>query len=268
MGQRENRGLKDLVERLHLELEEAVRREHRWKQKASKTKGRPGDVGGVQKDRDRPNHPGQFDFSYALHHDSKTAQTSLWPPHIDDDMSTAPYHGHSMMAGHPMPGQGNNGYGNLNDYEVAPPSQMPPRSFHQSRREPSLASDDQQPMLNHAGLLSLSSISHAQDLTSPPAPADRLAGQDSARSDDSGMLPQRPDRLQVNKPDCVPALDLSRLHERLEAEDDEDDYNEADLLAAEAALVAGGHPGAPIDGAFHGDYDEGDFMEGSDGDHT
>merc|ERR1740130_344106 len=38
--QRENRVLKDLVERLHLELEEAVRREHRWKQKVTKLKSR------------------------------------------------------------------------------------------------------------------------------------------------------------------------------------------------------------------------------------
>merc|ERR1719262_1517253 len=38
--QRENRVLKDLVERLHLELEEAVRREHRWKQKVTKLKAR------------------------------------------------------------------------------------------------------------------------------------------------------------------------------------------------------------------------------------
>merc|ERR1719326_2083473 len=38
--QRENRVLKDLVERLHLELEEAVRREHRWKQKVTKLKAK------------------------------------------------------------------------------------------------------------------------------------------------------------------------------------------------------------------------------------
>merc|ERR1719401_803453 len=37
---RENRVLKDLVERLHLELEEAVKREHRWKQKVTKLKAR------------------------------------------------------------------------------------------------------------------------------------------------------------------------------------------------------------------------------------
>merc|ERR1719326_2425366 len=48
--QRENRVLKDLVERLHLELEEAVRREQRWKQKAAKLKQRSLDTSIPQKD--------------------------------------------------------------------------------------------------------------------------------------------------------------------------------------------------------------------------
>merc|ERR1719203_1209325 len=38
--QRENIELKDLVERLHLELEEAIKREHRWKQKVVKLKAK------------------------------------------------------------------------------------------------------------------------------------------------------------------------------------------------------------------------------------
>merc|ERR1719512_52319 len=37
---RENIELKDLVERLHLELEEAIKREHRWKQKVVKLKAK------------------------------------------------------------------------------------------------------------------------------------------------------------------------------------------------------------------------------------
>ncbi|CAJ1459939.1 unnamed protein product, partial [Effrenium voratum] len=36
----ENRALKDLVERLHMELEQAVKREQRWRSKASKLKGK------------------------------------------------------------------------------------------------------------------------------------------------------------------------------------------------------------------------------------
>jgi hypothetical protein len=97
--------------------------------------------------------------------------------------------------------------------------------------------------------------------------------------------------MQVIRPDIVPSLDLARVHERLAAEEDaeeedeeEGEYlDEAELLAAEA-----GHPydpngnmvqmpyhgccgemppsccGGRETNLFGGNYDEGDFDEGSD----
>merc|ERR1711879_443100 len=87
----------------------------------------------------------------------------------------------------------------------------------------------QQLLLNQGGLLSVSSIS-AQ--TSPPPPPDPHgnAGDESARSSDSGMLPQRPERLIVVRPTMVPSLDLSRLQMQLE-EDEYDDYDAGGEMA-------------------------------------
>merc|ERR1719188_619560 len=50
---RENRVLRDLVERLHLELEEAVKREHRWRQKVAQLKARVD----LDHSRQTPPHP-------------------------------------------------------------------------------------------------------------------------------------------------------------------------------------------------------------------
>jgi len=189
---RENQVLKDLVERLHLELEEAVKREQRWKHKATKLKARGG-ASGPQ------------------------------PPPM------------------PPPVQGGGGYGPGLGFPGADwPQAMPPvdeqvsghgkglRSFHSSLREPELC-QAQDGVLNQGGLLSLSSISPQN---SQPAPAESMdaglgvSGVDTARSTDSGMLPQRPERRHVVRPSHVPSLDFSRLKQQEEEEDEEEEDEE------------------------------------------
>lgn len=158
--QRENQALKDLVERLHLELEDAVRRELRWKQKAEKLKAqREGAV--------RP----------LLH-------------------------------------------------------QAPPRSspFQPYRREPGMMEAMEEGPLNQGGLLSLSSISPQHSV---PYPNDSHLGGDTARSADSGVLPQRPNRRNVIKPAQIPPLDFSRLNQ-LEEEEDMVEEDEAAAREEEA----------------------------------
>merc|ERR1719284_893942 len=95
----------------------------------------------------------------------------------------------------------------------------PPR-FHASRREPTLGDvETQEGPLNQGGLLSLSSISPTASV--PPLPESFAA--DSARSEESGGLPQRPTRRQVIKPDHVPRLDFSKLKDAMDEDDEEDE---------------------------------------------
>merc|ERR1740117_1962049 len=103
---------------------------------------------------------------------------------------------------------------------------MPPR-FHPGCREPTI--ETQEGPLNQGGLLSLSSISPTASV--PPLP-DSFAAE-SARSEDSGSLPQRPTRRGGPKPDNIPQLDFSRLKDTME-EDEEDEmddegYDDEDL---------------------------------------
>lgn len=184
--QRENRVLKDLVERLHLELEEAVRREHRWKQKVTKLKARV-----EVADEDAVRRQGMQQGGYNTGPDQKVVL-------VEDPRDNAGMRGV------------NNGA---------------PR-FAAMQREPHLGdADAQEGLLNQGGLLSMSSISPQTSL--PPFPDSLgVSGADSARSTDSGMLPQRPTRRHVTKPDHVPKLDFSRLKNALEEEEEEEDEEE------------------------------------------
>lgn len=197
--QRENRVLKDLVERLHLELEEAVRREHRWKQKVTKLKARVD--GSDSRQASPPQAPGLY---------GKVA----------DDWLGGHAGGHPdfhSQAGHP-PAEDR---GLHDDLKRAANGGVP--KFHANRREPTLGdTDGQDGPLNQGGLLSLSSISPTASV--PPLPESFNA--ESARSTDSGMLPQRPPRRQVVKPAHVPQLDLSKLKDQLDDEDEEEEEME------------------------------------------
>mmetsp|Transcript_117435 Transcript_117435/g.216217 ORF Transcript_117435/g.216217 Transcript_117435/m.216217 type:complete len:639 (-) Transcript_117435:109-2025(-) len=188
--QRENRVLKDLVERLHLELEEAVRREHRWKQKVTKLKARV-----EVADEDAMRRQALQQSSYNQGSDQKVVLPE--DPHETAAMRAA--------------------------------SNGAPR-FAAMQREPHIGDmDAQEGLLNQGGLLSMSSISPQTSL--PPFPDSSLgvSGAESARSTDSGMLPQRPTRRHVTKPESVPKLDFSRLKNALEEEDEEEDEEGEDL---------------------------------------
>lgn len=185
--QRENRVLKDLVERLHLELEEAVRREHRWKQKVTKLKAR---VEVADEDAMRRQVMEQSGYN----HGSDQKVVLVEDPH---------------------------------DNAAARASSNGAPRFAAMQREPHIGDmDGQEGLLNQGGLLSMSSISPQTSL--PPFPDSSLgvSGAESARSTDSGMLPQRPTRRHVTKPEHVPKLDFSRLKNALEEEEEEEDEEE------------------------------------------
>ncbi|CAJ1416174.1 unnamed protein product, partial [Effrenium voratum] len=111
-------------------------------------------------------------------------------------------------------------------------------SFQASRREPGVEAYDA--ALNQGGFFSLSSISPQSQLH--PQEPDAGHGHvhlHSARSDESGILPQRPDRRIVRRPASVPKLDLAKtprsfsLRQQLEEEEyearrDDDQYADQD----------------------------------------
>jgi len=211
---RENRVLKDLVERLHLELEEAVRREHRWKQKVTKLKSKA--------EPDPRTTPSQEQFYGKVQQDFYTQSA---PGNHSKDL-------YSQMASEKeLYAQACNEYyaqgGKLRPEDLIAAEalkglEQPPR-FHSSHREPTLGESLRsegglEGTLNQGGLLSMSSISPTASV--PPLP-DSFAV-DSARSADSGMLPQKPTRCPVQKPSHVPGLDFSKL-KQLEDEEEDDD---------------------------------------------
>lgn len=226
--QRENRALKDLVERLHLELEDAARREQKYRARASDLQAHATAGGALES-------PSKAVPSCGRQTQSSMAMEPAW-------------------GGAPKPAR---------------------RSFEASRREPSPAdllgptppSGGPLSMQDQAALLSLSSISPrnsaqhgGESFEFPPrhAPqgpmhAGRLGGtlssaaardgleddgEGTARSSDSaGGLPQRPTPRKVQRPGSVPPLDLSRLAEDREEED------EADLEDEEEAMQSAGTGG-------------------------
>ncbi|CAK9076105.1 D-aminoacyl-tRNA deacylase 1 (DTD) (DNA-unwinding element-binding protein B) (DUE-B) (Gly-tRNA(Ala) deacylase) (Histidyl-tRNA synthase-related) [Durusdinium trenchii] len=113
--------------------------------------------------------------------------------------------------------------------------------FHANRREPGYEGVD---MLNQAHLMSLSSISPQ---TSQLQPMD----QGSARSDDSGILPQRPERRVVTRPASVPKLDLTQMQQLLE----EEDYEEAEQEDEDGQYDDEHQP--PGAGGLHDESDDG-----------
>lgn len=142
---RENHVLKHLVERLHVELEDSVKREKRWKQKASK----------ISRAQSASQHQ-------CVQHESWEHPKGPWP---EDGQRTVP----GMRVDHDAPLYGMNALSNL--------------SFHAQ--------------------------THKSEVSS------------SARSTDSGMLPQRPTRRHCPKPSDVPALDFTHLKNQTEEEEEE-----------------------------------------------
>lgn len=207
--QRENRVLKDLVERLHLELEEAVRREHRWRHKVTKLKARVESV-----DSGPGQHPAMMQNGLG------SGMISDYTDGVDEP---------AWMQGLMSNPQKDLQHGD--DPKRTLGSSGVPR-FHAMQREPLAATGDlmadgqQEAMLNQGGLLSLSSISPQHSVVPMHADAGLLgtsaADVDSARSTDSGMLPQRLER-RVIKPDYVPKLDFTRLKDALEEEEEEEE---------------------------------------------
>eukprot|EP00929_Paragymnodinium_shiwhaense_P107009 TRINITY_DN72959_c0_g1_i1.p1 TRINITY_DN72959_c0_g1~~TRINITY_DN72959_c0_g1_i1.p1 ORF type:complete len:765 (-),score=167.98 TRINITY_DN72959_c0_g1_i1:296-2590(-) len=251
--QRENRVLKDLVERLHLELEEAVRREQRWKQKAVKLKARSTDGnsilgkvhGGLESSYNQNGstlhlgHSQTLDVAAAQaayaagqaaahepppppNHHYMAAQATQLPPFPELNLT-----GHD---GHKLALDANGGLmAAAAGSDLSPPAKLaaggaPPRSFHAGLREPSSAEPSSEQALNQGGLLSMSSISA---MTSPQhalqaSELREIAEDDSARSVDSGRLPQRPERRQVIRPSHVPALDLRAVWQHVEDDEGEE----------------------------------------------
>lgn len=205
---RENRVLRDLVERLHLELEEAVKREHRWRQKVAQLKTQqldhrhgqqpPRDAGAGQAAAPPKRAPGG-----SKKHLAARPETHAAGAEEDED-----YYGHHAAA-----------------------------------------------VLNQGGILSMSSISPQHSM--PPHLESMLgaSGIESARSADSVQLPQRPDRRPVVRPTHVPGLDLARLWEGEEEEDDVLDEEEQELQGEEDDELASGEEGAAY--AHHGQQQEG-----------
>lgn len=213
---RENRVLKDLVERLHLELEEAVKREHRWKQKVAKLKARTDSAG---------ERPVQAQAGYPGHEDHWAAALGY-----TKDMTQMQVPDRAQVQSEQADAS-----------KIAPgaPARMnertfnPTRTFNAMQREPDL-DVAHEGMLNQGGLLSLSSIS-PQTSANPGQETMEcmMGGIDTARSTDSGMLPQRPTRRDVIKPAHVPMLDLSRLKQHEEEDEEEDEEQDEEGLGEE-----------------------------------
>lgn len=224
--QRENRVLKDLVERLHLELEEAVRREHRWKQKVTKLKAKAETV----ELRPMQSQVAAHGFSMTL--DDSRAQLAHAQKMPSD--YHVQHNGHlqrdEQVYGHLQRDDHGQIYGHLQRDDpvfMSDPSKLiangnVPR-FHASRREPTLGeAEAQEGPLNQGGLLSISSIS--PQTSAPPFPGETGNEYiDSARSTDNDMLPQRPPMFGRDRPDYVPRLDFSRLKEQMEEDEEEED---------------------------------------------
>lgn len=173
---RENQALKDLIERLHMELEEAVKREQRWKTKAAKLKAR---------------------FSSPM---------------------TQAVHQHQGLQGWMPVDQGYPDWACHEGDVMNLPGARSSAAFQANRREP-VSEVQAADLLNQAHLMSLSSISpqHSQLQRSMMEPLDH----GSARSEDSGILPQRPER-RVLRPASVPKLDLTKMQEL------EEEYSQAE----------------------------------------
>lgn len=207
---RENRVLKDLVERLHLELEEAVKREHRWKQKVVKLKERAASA--------NTSHASAMQ-SY-LHLTVPPGYSMVVPAH--EQWS----HGH-LADGYPATHPAEEAR-RAHHHAAAPGP--PVRAFHPSRREPGPGDADghEGAHLNQGGLLSMSSISPQTSMPLVHEPLDGAAasGADTPGSEDSGRLPQRPCRRHIVTPAHVPPLDFSRLKHQLEEEEEEEEEGE------------------------------------------
>merc|ERR1711972_1245623 len=209
--------------------------EHRWKQKVTKLKARA-ETSDVRHTPPQGAHPGYY---------SKSMEGSWSQGHPAAHSQKVPgdYYGQAPQdyypqSGHlPQPGSA--------EAPKRASSNGAPR-FHASRREPGLGdAEGQEGLLNQGGLLSISSISPQTSV--PPLPGDGAG--ESARSTDSGMLPQRPTRRHVVKPDNVPRLDFSRLKDQMEEEEEEE--MEAEGSPGEK------HAGVPMDYHYGQDDDLG-----------
>lgn len=251
---RENQVLKDLVERLHLELEEAVKREQRWKHKATKLKARAAASSGAGPPIPMPpSMPPQPQCCAGFNYPPEIP----WPGPFEQTQNPMMQMQMPMQIVAPEEPQSSQASGHAKGT----------KSFHPSRREPTLSEmEAQEGVLNQGGLLSLSSIS-PQNSQPPPAESmdqghGAVSGAESARSTDSGMLPQRPTRRQFVKPARVPSLDFSRLKIQLDDEEDEEDdgqYEDElegdDMAGRVGPLQLGSESGySPRDGEPDGGY--------------
>eukprot|EP00419_Tripos_fusus_P047489 CAMPEP_0172835446 /NCGR_PEP_ID=MMETSP1075-20121228/25769_1 /TAXON_ID=2916 /ORGANISM="Ceratium fusus, Strain PA161109" /LENGTH=576 /DNA_ID=CAMNT_0013678489 /DNA_START=21 /DNA_END=1751 /DNA_ORIENTATION=- len=208
--QRENHVLKDLVERLDLELEEAVKREHRWKQKVAKMRAVRNDQSALGVGPSMPQAC------------MPSLQTATCFPTQQDSL-TAGYQDRMQAVQSQVPPE----------EPLQASSTSPSRTFAASRREPTGAPEPQEaepaqdPALNQGGLLSISSISpQASGNPAPDSMECMLNSCDTARSADSGMLPQRPTRRHIIKPQIVPSLDLTCVQQQLEEEQDDEEQGD------------------------------------------
>eukprot|EP00450_Noctiluca_scintillans_P023010 CAMPEP_0194525150 /NCGR_PEP_ID=MMETSP0253-20130528/60505_1 /TAXON_ID=2966 /ORGANISM="Noctiluca scintillans" /LENGTH=566 /DNA_ID=CAMNT_0039369847 /DNA_START=52 /DNA_END=1752 /DNA_ORIENTATION=+ len=268
---RENHALKDLVERLHCELEDAVKREDRWKRKAAKK----GQLGGPapqdewcvrQKHRAQQNEsmhrPDHVPHHYLLQQEQPPHQQFLaqhqYPAHKQfgheqqpsyvaaqqehrpaDERHTSPRRRKRPDAGgvsQESRSQSADGKNRASGSWVRP--------FHASMREPSVPLEFEEEgshqahttsLHSHNGhhpapqmqyqlsedppqMLSMSSISPNHS-----APQQHSELVETARSADSGTLPQRPTRRHCVKPAEVPPLDFTQLQNHVEEDEEDED---------------------------------------------
>eukprot|EP00931_Biecheleriopsis_adriatica_P006323 TRINITY_DN107739_c0_g1_i1.p1 TRINITY_DN107739_c0_g1~~TRINITY_DN107739_c0_g1_i1.p1 ORF type:complete len:669 (-),score=111.55 TRINITY_DN107739_c0_g1_i1:210-2216(-) len=233
---RENQVLKDLVERLHLELEEAVKREQRWKHKAAKLKARGGSSAAPVPP---PMPPPQGAPGYADSHGFAPGADGF--PH-----PLACFPGQGSMV--PKMEMLHEELGEVKMTTAPAHHASVHMSFHANRREPTLSElevQGQEVTLNQGGLLSLSSISPQNSQNPPPEAMDGLgvSGTETARSTDSGMLPQRPTRRHIVKPASVPVLDFSLLKQNIDDEEEEDGDEDMEDMEDEERHHIEGHLG-------------------------
>lgn len=204
---RENRVLKDLVERLHLELEEAVKREHRWKQKVVKLKGtQPGHTELVRDDAEEMARLEQPSAWTKKFHASRR-EPGMQGGKLQEDKDEL-YKFHAM-------------HGSVHDSPYM---------------------DGAEAILNQGGILSMSSISPQN--SAPPHPESMLGASqlESARSTDSVPLPQKPDRKRVVRPNHVPCLDFARLAQALEEEEEMAEEEGEDMIPEDEGVAHSTHP--------------------------
>lgn len=200
---RQNEVLKDLVERLHLELEEAVKREQRYRNKAAK----------LQAEAEEPSVDGaQSAEGPPSLHSSKLAAPPPCDPRMHPHPSTFPSTFHPLRREPSIEHDSSGGGGPLNQGGLL-----------------SLSSISVQPS-GHC----TESLEASRGLG-----ATLDAKTDTARSLDSVHLPQRPTHSHCVKPSFVPGLDLSVLAQYMDENGEESDKDDASEGAFDEEEIEG-----------------------------